>query len=144
MSAASSAEPLDEGQEGQSESSAPPQRQRRPRARPITRDEGIEIRALHKYAKMSHEQIAAVTPFSINQIKLACSGPRHPRKPDRWSSAKELAPNKSAPAAASAAAPAAATTSTQATEAAEPSEQIPSSAHPIGEPPALRVAVKFN
>ncbi|KAK1750153.1 hypothetical protein QBC47DRAFT_439326 [Echria macrotheca] len=59
---------------------------RRPRARPLTRDEIIEIRALRKYAKMTHEQIVAATPFTINQVQVACKNTlRWQKKPDRWS-----------------------------------------------------------
>ena len=91
MSATSSVEPLtpttDALQQQQQEASGSDKpRKRAPRARALTKEEAIEIRALRKYAKWTHEQIAAATPFTINQIQVACKNtPRHQKKPDRWS-----------------------------------------------------------
>ncbi|KAK1826468.1 hypothetical protein QBC39DRAFT_21975 [Podospora conica] len=94
MSATSSVEPptpttdaqqQQQQQQALSGSDGPP-RKRAPRARALTKEEAIEIRALRKYAKWTHEQIAAATPFTINQIQVACKNtPRHKKKPDRWS-----------------------------------------------------------
>lgn len=90
MSATSSVEPLTpttDAQQQQALSGSDKQpRKRAPRARALTKEEAIEIRALRKYAKWTHEQIAAATPFTINQIQVACKNtPRHKKKPDRWS-----------------------------------------------------------
>lgn len=90
MSATSSVEsltPTTDAQQQQVLSGSDKQpRKRAPRARALTKEEAIEIRALRKYAKWTHEQIAAATPFTINQIQVACKNtPRHKKKPDRWS-----------------------------------------------------------
>ncbi|KAK0638527.1 hypothetical protein B0T16DRAFT_462299 [Cercophora newfieldiana] len=59
-------------------------KQKRHKARALTRDEIIEVRALKKYAKWTHDQIVAATGFTINQVQSACKAPRYPKKPDRW------------------------------------------------------------
>lgn len=97
MSASSSAEPHTPSPDMQvdppAESTSSGTRTKRARARPLTRDEVIEIRALRKYAKMTHEQIVAATPFTINQVQVACKekGQRYQKKPDRWSIASTSA-----------------------------------------------------
>jgi len=89
MSVTSSVEPLTPTTDAQQQalSGSDKQSQKRaPRARALTKEEAIEIRALRKYAKWTHEQIAAATPFTINQIQVACKNtPRNKKKPDRWS-----------------------------------------------------------
>ena len=97
MSASSSAEPPTPSPDMQLDPPTEPTssgtRTKRARARPLTRDEVIEIRALRKYAKWTHEQIVAATPFTINQVQVACKekGQRYQKKPDRWSIASTLA-----------------------------------------------------
>ncbi|KAK4442754.1 hypothetical protein QBC34DRAFT_479767 [Podospora aff. communis PSN243] len=66
-------------------SSAGAPRPKRPKARALTREEVIEVRALKKYARWTYEQIVAATGFTINQVQVACKGtPRYPKKVDRW------------------------------------------------------------
>ncbi|KAK0614467.1 hypothetical protein B0T14DRAFT_570402 [Immersiella caudata] len=58
---------------------------KRHKARALTREEVIEVRALKKYARWTHDQIVAATGFTINQVQVACKGtPRYSKKVDRW------------------------------------------------------------
>jgi len=62
-----------------------PSKPRRPKARALTRDEVIEIRALKKYAKWTYEQIKNATGFTQNQIHGAFrEQPRYKKRADRW------------------------------------------------------------
>lgn len=65
-------------------------RQKRPKARALTHDEAVEIRALRKYAKWTHDQIVAATPFTINQVQSACKAPRKGKRVDRWTTSSLL------------------------------------------------------
>lgn len=52
----------------------------KPRAKELSRDEKIEIRALRKYTKCSESTISQLTGHSERQVQLALNGPLTPQK----------------------------------------------------------------